>query len=116
VEEPGPQEGYADPALVKILSGQETEDMATVWWVFGTMSPANAMFRAGDRITDRLAGREQDAWNIEPRAAGVHIDVEGNGMELGRMLSVSISRRASSSLRPRSPAAPVRSAAQSRST
>lgn len=26
-------------ALVKILSGQETEDMATVWWVFGTMSP-----------------------------------------------------------------------------
>lgn len=33
----------ADPrqrdALVKVLSGQETEDMATVWWVFGTMSP-----------------------------------------------------------------------------
>jgi hypothetical protein len=28
------------------------------------------MFRAGDRVTDRLAGREQDAWNIEPRAAG----------------------------------------------
>jgi hypothetical protein len=26
-------------ALVKILSGQETEDMATMWWVFGTMSP-----------------------------------------------------------------------------
>jgi hypothetical protein len=26
-------------ALVKILSGQETEDMATVWWVFGAMSP-----------------------------------------------------------------------------
>ncbi len=26
-------------ALVRILSGQETEDMATVWWVFGTMSP-----------------------------------------------------------------------------
>ena len=33
----------ADPrqrdALVKVLSGQETEDMATMWWVFGTMSP-----------------------------------------------------------------------------
>ena len=33
----------ADPrqreALVKILSGEETEDMATVWWVFGAMSP-----------------------------------------------------------------------------
>ena len=43
----------------------------------------NAMFRAGDRITDRLADREHDAWNIEPRAASVHIDVEGNGMELG---------------------------------
>jgi hypothetical protein len=26
-------------ALVKILSGQETEDMATVWWVFGAMCP-----------------------------------------------------------------------------
>jgi hypothetical protein len=26
-------------ALVKILSGEETEDMATVWWVFSTMSP-----------------------------------------------------------------------------
>jgi hypothetical protein len=26
-------------ALVKILSGEETEDMATVWWVFGAMSP-----------------------------------------------------------------------------
>ena len=26
-------------ALVRILSGQETEDMATVWWVFGAMSP-----------------------------------------------------------------------------
>jgi hypothetical protein len=26
-------------ALVKILSGQETEDMATMWWIFGTMSP-----------------------------------------------------------------------------
>jgi hypothetical protein len=26
-------------ALVTILSGQETEDMATVWWVFGAMSP-----------------------------------------------------------------------------
>lgn len=26
-------------ALVKILSGQETDDMATVWWVFGAMSP-----------------------------------------------------------------------------
>jgi hypothetical protein len=26
-------------ALVKILSGQETEEMATVWWVFGAMSP-----------------------------------------------------------------------------
>ena len=26
-------------ALVKILSGQETEDMATIWWVLGAMSP-----------------------------------------------------------------------------
>jgi hypothetical protein len=26
-------------ALVKILSGEETEPMATVWWVFGAMSP-----------------------------------------------------------------------------
>jgi hypothetical protein len=26
-------------ALVKILSGQETEDMATMWWVFAAMSP-----------------------------------------------------------------------------
>jgi hypothetical protein len=25
-------------ALVKILSGEETEDMATVWWVFSTMT------------------------------------------------------------------------------
>jgi len=33
----------ADPkqrdALATILSGQETEDMATMWWIFGTMSP-----------------------------------------------------------------------------
>ena len=33
----------ADPqqreALAKILSGQETEDMATMWWVYGAMSP-----------------------------------------------------------------------------
>jgi hypothetical protein len=26
-------------ALVRILSGQNTEDMAAVWWVFGAMSP-----------------------------------------------------------------------------
>jgi hypothetical protein len=26
-------------ALAKILMGQETEDMATMWWVFGAMSP-----------------------------------------------------------------------------
>ena len=26
-------------ALVRILSGQDTEDMATVWWVYGAMSP-----------------------------------------------------------------------------
>jgi hypothetical protein len=26
-------------ALVKILSGEETEEMATMWWVFGAMSP-----------------------------------------------------------------------------
>jgi hypothetical protein len=26
-------------ALVKILSGQETEEMATVWWVFSAMCP-----------------------------------------------------------------------------
>jgi len=26
-------------APVKIMSGQETEDMATMWWIFGTMSP-----------------------------------------------------------------------------
>jgi hypothetical protein len=26
-------------ALVKIMTGQETDDMATVWWVFSTMSP-----------------------------------------------------------------------------
>ena len=33
----------ADPsqrdALIKILSGQETDDMATFWWVIGAMSP-----------------------------------------------------------------------------
>jgi hypothetical protein len=26
-------------ALVKILTGEETEDMATMWWVFSAMSP-----------------------------------------------------------------------------
>ena len=26
-------------ALVKIMSGEETEDMATMWWVFSAMSP-----------------------------------------------------------------------------
>lgn len=26
-------------ALLKILTGQETDDMATVWWVFSAMSP-----------------------------------------------------------------------------
>ena len=26
-------------ALVKILSGEESEDMATIWWVLGAMSP-----------------------------------------------------------------------------
>jgi len=35
-------------ALTKILSGQETEDMATVWWVFSAMSPNKhaPLFRA----------------------------------------------------------------------
>ena len=36
-------EDKADPrqreALVKIMSGEETEDMATMWWVFSAMSP-----------------------------------------------------------------------------
>jgi hypothetical protein len=26
-------------ALIRIMSGQETEDMATMWWIFGAMSP-----------------------------------------------------------------------------
>ena len=26
-------------ALAKIMSGQETEDMATMWWVYAAMSP-----------------------------------------------------------------------------
>ena len=26
-------------ALLKIVTGQETEDMATMWWVFSAMSP-----------------------------------------------------------------------------
>jgi len=26
-------------ALVKIMSGEETEDMATMWWVYSAMSP-----------------------------------------------------------------------------
>ena len=29
-------------ALAKILTGQETEDMATMWWVFGAMIPDEA--------------------------------------------------------------------------
>lgn len=35
-------------ALTKILSGAETEDMATMWWVFGAMSPTKhpALFHA----------------------------------------------------------------------
>ena len=36
-------EDKADPrqrnALVKIMSGEETGDMATMWWVFSAMSP-----------------------------------------------------------------------------
>jgi hypothetical protein len=36
-------EEKADPrqrdALVKIMSGEETEEMATMWWVFSAMSP-----------------------------------------------------------------------------
>jgi hypothetical protein len=36
-------EDKADPrqrdALVRIMSGEETEDMATMWWVFSAMSP-----------------------------------------------------------------------------
>ena len=36
-------EDKADPlqrdALIKIMSGEETEDMATMWWVFSAMSP-----------------------------------------------------------------------------
>ena len=36
-------EEQADPrqrdALVKIMSGEETEEMATMWWVFSAMSP-----------------------------------------------------------------------------
>jgi hypothetical protein len=31
-------DGRQRDALVKIMSGQETEDMATMWWVFGAMS------------------------------------------------------------------------------
>jgi hypothetical protein len=35
-------------ALVKILSGQETDDMATMWWVYSAMSPTKLepLFRA----------------------------------------------------------------------
>jgi hypothetical protein len=29
-------------ALAKILTGQETEEMATMWWVFGAMSPTKS--------------------------------------------------------------------------
>ena len=36
-------EDKADPlqrdALIKIMSGEETEDMATMWWVYSAMSP-----------------------------------------------------------------------------
>lgn len=32
-------DGNQREALVKILTGQETDEMATVWWVFGVMCP-----------------------------------------------------------------------------
>jgi hypothetical protein len=32
-------DGSQREALLKIMSGQETDDMATMWWVFSAMSP-----------------------------------------------------------------------------
>ena len=41
-------------ALVKILSGEETEEMATIWWVVGAMSPnkLEPLFKAIDFEVD----------------------------------------------------------------
>jgi hypothetical protein len=102
-------------ALVKILSGQETEDMATVWWVFGTMSPtkhgpSSIPLPSTSMWTPAARGSMFQASCSRPASRSVTRSPARN------IAFVSISRRASSSLRPRSPAAPVRSAAQSRST
>ena len=41
-------------ALAKILTGQETEDMATMWWVFAAMSPNKLPpLYAKDRLRSR---------------------------------------------------------------
>jgi hypothetical protein len=48
-------------ALVKIMSGQETEEMATMWWIFGTMSPTKyaPLFRPISFNVDVEARRAQ---------------------------------------------------------
>ena len=51
-------------ALVKILSGEETEEMATVWWVFSAMSPTSATDVQGHRPRSRCGekARTPDDW------------------------------------------------------
>ncbi len=69
----------ADPrqreALVKIMSGEETEEMATVWWVYSAMSP--------NKLEPVVAPVEVDI-DIEARRARVAIPglLEMTGMPI----------------------------------
>jgi hypothetical protein len=101
-------------ALVKILAGQETEDMATVWWVFSATCPTKhpPLFKSIDLEVD-----------VDARRARLEVPgmVHSMGEPFRNRLPVastgcgSTSRKASNSAWPRSGAVPARRPARSRS-
>ncbi|HEX5455520.1 MAG TPA: DUF1326 domain-containing protein [Stellaceae bacterium] len=68
-------------ALLKILTGQETDDMATVWWVFSAMSPnkLEPLFRAIEYEVDVEArrGRFRVAGIVETTGEPIRNPVTG---------------------------------------
>ena len=103
-------------ALIKILSGQETEDMATVWWIFSAMSP-----------TKHPPVFHPITLDVDVEARRARLDIPGVASSVGEPIRnpvtgaehqrcASTSRRASNSSRPRSAVAPARPLDQSRWT
>ena len=70
-------------ALIKIMSGEETEEMATIWWLFGAMCPTKLepLYLPIEFTVDVEARRARLNINGVVEASGEPIKIPVTGVE-----------------------------------